>query len=394
MNIGMILEKKFPPDIRVEKEADALIKTGHQVHLLAIRTNGQLIEETINGIQIHRYIPYEKCSFWRKVKNIIFIITHFSPRWTQQIQVMIKEYNLDVLHVHDLPLVGVALRAASSQEIPVIVDLHETYPEAVKVMGPKVRVIDFLGNWKQCEKKWLKMCHHIIVVIDEAKERLIEADFSADKITVVSNMTNIDFFNTLIPDQNLAKKYKNNFVILYTGGFNLNRGLDVAIKAMKEVVRQIPEAKLLLVGRQKDALGLDNLINRLSLNDNVELIDWQESAKMMNYILLSHVCLVPHRKNPFTDTTIPHKLFHYMLAKKPVIVSDCVPLGRIVDETNAGLIFKNSDSRDLAEKIIQIYKNPDSYGKNGYQAVIDKYNWENDGAKLIKLYQHIEQQLS
>lgn len=303
---------------------------------------------------------------------------------------MIDDYNLNALHVHDLPLAGVALRAAKIKKIPVVIDLHETYPEAMKVVGLKEMAVSILGNWEKYEKRWLKLCQHIVVVVNEAKERLIRMGFLADKISIISNTTNVNFFNPFVLDKNITEKYKNNFIISYTGGFDVIRGLDVTIKAMAIVVEQIPEAKLLLIGRQKNVLGLDNLINKLSLNNNVELIDWQESVKMINYILLSHICLVPHYKNPFTDTTVPHKLFHYMLAKKPVIVSDCVPLKRIVNETKAGLVFKSNNSQDLAEKIIQIYTNPKQYGENGYQAVIKKYNWENEALKLIKLYQKIK----
>lgn len=55
MKIGMLLDKTFPPDIRVEKEARALIKAGHQIHLLAIQKRGQPLEETVENLQVHRY---------------------------------------------------------------------------------------------------------------------------------------------------------------------------------------------------------------------------------------------------------------------------------------------------------------------------------------------------
>ena len=51
MNIGMILDKKFPPDIRVEKEARALDKGGFDVHLLCAREEGQPAYVTLNDLK-------------------------------------------------------------------------------------------------------------------------------------------------------------------------------------------------------------------------------------------------------------------------------------------------------------------------------------------------------
>jgi len=213
-------------------------------------------------------------------------------------------------------------------------------------------------------------------------------NFSADKITVVSNTADIGHLSSIPLDKELIEKHKDSFIISYVGGFGPHRGLDTVIRAMILVIKEAPEARLFLVGGKRNEEKLKDLTKKLNLQSKVIFTGWQPAEKLATYIFLSSICLVPHYKSSFTDSTIPHKLFQYMLMKKPVVVSSCKPLERIVNETNAGLVFRAGDPQDLAEKIIQIYKNPNNYGENGYQAVIKKYNWENSAQKLINIYQN------
>ena len=110
---------------------------------------------------------------------------------------------------------------------------------------------------------------------------------------------------------------------------------------------------------------------------------------MPGLIGLSDICTVPHVKNDFTDATIPHKLFQYMLMGKPVVVSDAKPLKRIVEETGCGRVFKNRDDRDLAGVLLSLYKNPDqreTMGGRGRIAALEKYNWKKEEESLLELY--------
>ena len=104
---------------------------------------------------------------------------------------------------------------------------------------------------------------------------------------------------------------------------------------------------------------------------------------MPSYIAASAVCLVPHLANPHTEATIPHKLFQYMLMGKPVVVSSCRPLRRIVEETGAGLVYASGDSADLAKTVVQL-RDPNlcrQLGAAGRRAASGRYSWPDDREK-------------
>ena len=78
-----------------------------------------------------------------------------------------------------------------------------------------------------------------------------------------------------------------------------------------------------------------------------------------------------------------------MAMRKPVIVTDCKPLKRIVEECDCGIVVPSGDYNEMAEAVIRLYKDKEyarKLGENGRRAVEEKYNWENEAKKLCKFY--------
>ena len=78
-----------------------------------------------------------------------------------------------------------------------------------------------------------------------------------------------------------------------------------------------------------------------------------------------------------------------MFFERAVVSSNCTSLEKIIAEENCGLIFKDRDPKDLAEKIYELIKTPELaalMGANGKAAVVAKYNWETTVQPLLVLY--------
>lgn len=403
MNVGMVLARNFPPDVRVEKEARTLIADNHEVHLLAyMRINScEPPEEYIEGLQVRRiHRAKEALSFFRHLwDSLRFHMTFRSSYWANQIERFARDFKLDVLHVHDLPLVGTAIALGRNLGIPVIADLHENYPAGLDVWNadkrsPKVWITANPKRWTGYEGRAARLASHIIVVVNEAKNRLMKQHgLPAEKITVLMNVEDMDYFQSIQPDLEILARYRDSFVISYIGGGGKHRGLDTAIRAIPYLKEMVPKMKFIIVGlREVDQNRLQELAKDEGVNDLVETIGWQPFSKVPSYIQASEICLVPHKQNPHTDSTIPHKLFQYMLANRPVVVSSCLPLKRIVEETRSGLVFRAGDPHDLAKQIQTLFENIQlrkDCGFHGYQAVLNRYNWAVEGQKLCLLYKSL-----
>ncbi len=385
----------FPPDIRVEIEARALLEAGHEITIVCDNRHGREPESRWEGCTVLRVPPLPR--LLGRFNALVRVATFRDWHWYSFVNRVIRSRSVDVLHVHDLPMMGTALHLGRRNRKPVVSDLHENYP-AYLAGYPSLRrawynkLLPFLwspSRWEEYELRSALAAEHVLVVVSEAKARLVQKGVPAEKITIVENTTDVRNFLSFALDEEVLARYKDDFVILYIGGFGEHRGLDTAIEAMPPILRKIPNARLVLVGRGIFKERLEELVATYSLEKHVTFVEWQPFEKVSSYIAASSVCLVPHRSDPQTEATSPHKLFQYMVMGKPVVVSSCKPLRRVIDSTGAGLVFDAGDSVDLAEAIIRLADKDarDRLGEAGKRAVLEEYNWQKTSADLLRVYE-------
>lgn len=395
--IAMILDNEFTGDLRVENEVQALRKAGHEVFVFCLSHGSTVLKEEYHGARIIR-IPLSK--FWKKKLNGLnnSILNIYPYWWKNKIVRLAREYKIEVLHVHDLWMLEGSILANKVLNLPIVADLHENYVHALahykwstKWPGKWFVSID---KWKRSETSWLNQVDQVIVVIEEAKERLKKIISTNIPITVVPNYVNTSDF--VVGDHNFVEKIKDkfagNFTICYTGGFDIHRGIENVVRSLVEIKKTIKNVKLVLVGAGSNLQDLKDLAKQLKVSDYVSFEGWQRPEDLPAYIMAADTAIIPHVKTAHTDNTIPHKLFQYMFMEKPVLASNCDPLKRIIEETNAGLVFEQANVQDITDKVIEMWNIRPTYdqrGINGRVAVMKKYNWNTAAQALQKLYQKV-----
>jgi len=394
----MILDTTFPPDNRVEKEALSLINAGHQVYILCYgpeNTNASSLNyKGINLIKINAHYP-----FMRKLRALINTIFNIYPfYWHIHIIKFIQKYDIQVLHVHELYMLPAGFLALKKiqNNIPIIGDLHENYADALRSYRfsstfPGNLLIS-IKKWRISEKEWIKRLDYVITVVEEMKERVSPFVHNNDNIIVVENAIDIDEFRNYKKDSSLTKKYSQNFVISYIGGFDYHRGIDTIIQALS-LLKDISDLKLILVGKEKNSDRIHDLIDKLDVRSMVSFEGFKPMGVLQNYFEISDIGIIPHLKSEQTDNSYPNKLSQYMLMGVPIIASNCDSIKNIIETCGTGLIFESQNAEELAQKIRQLYNNPKSrekFGHNGKIAAQERYNWSFNSRNLITLYNTIE----
>ena len=393
MHIGMILCKPYPPDIRLEKEIRSLIEAGHHLFVLAERRNAEPNRENISGAITDRYAP--PTSFRRRLDWLRYQTSFKSSFWNNRIRSFVKRNNIEILHVHDLPLVGTTIEIAREFNIPVVADMHENYPAAKQlwsetIRDPLVWFGDDYRRWQRYEKRILPLANKVITVVDEAAHRLQESEIvKSENMTIVMNVEEKTWFDTLATTNIIED---DTIRIVYVGGVRPHRGLDEVIKALVELKHR--NLLLRIIGAKGAyAKELQEIAKDLGIANKIDLVPWRPLEEVPNTIMECDIGIIPHQKHAHTDATIPHKLFQYMLGGKPVIVSNCKPLERIVKETRAGLVFESGNIKDLAARIEELYGDAElrnSLGANWQTAASGKYSWEVESQKLVRLYEQFK----
>ncbi len=389
--ILMLLQSPFPPDIRLEKEIRSLNAAGYEVILLCNQYRKDDNRE-FPGCRIIRI----KALFRNEKLNRLFNIPlFFNPRFFFAVfNIILKEKPL-FIHAHDLPMVPLGLLMKFIFGVPVIFDMHENYPEALRVFDKK-GIHNFLLKNPQgaarLENYCIKNSDHIIVVVEENKKRLAGRGVPEEKVTVISNTVDLNNFNREVSGAD-NEEFEERFVILYTGTISPERGLETPLEAIKILKEKIPRILLLLVGAGKSVPSLMEKSRNMGLEENVKFIGWQPHDKLARFLALAKICIIPQPNNDFINTTIPHKMFEYMAMGKPLLVSDALPLKRIISETSAGEWFHSGNSASFAEKAAGMMISEKDYGANGKHWVKEKYNWQIESENLINLYYRLENNL-
>ncbi|MGV6845185.1 MAG: glycosyltransferase, partial [Lutibacter sp.] len=117
MNIGMILDKTFPPDPRVENEALTLIKAGFNVYLFCLKYKNEPSEEIINGIHIYR-IKSNKVIY--KLSALAYTVPFYTWWMQKRIKKFIINKKIDVIHVHDITIAQAVFNANKKKPLKII----------------------------------------------------------------------------------------------------------------------------------------------------------------------------------------------------------------------------------------------------------------------------------
>ncbi|MBC8321725.1 MAG: glycosyltransferase family 4 protein [Bacteroidetes bacterium] len=386
MNILMVLEHEFPPDIRVENEIEALTGAGHQVHIACTTMKNKPIEDTYQKATIHRK-PISK--FIHKTSVGALSFPFYFNFWRSFLRKLFKKYNFNAIHIHDLPLARVGYEFAKKHEAKITLDLHENWPALLSISTHTQTILGKLlsnnNHWVKYERKYCQLTDNVIVVADEAKKRLVDLFIDPKKIIIVSNTLNLKGFE--IPESSPDPEF---ITLLYAGGINKHRGLQYVIQGVKLLEGLNKKLRVWVLGTGSYINELKKIAEIAGVEDKIFFEGWKNYTEMQTYSGKSNYCLIPHLKNDHTDSTIPHKIFQYMYAGKPMLVSDCEPLKRIVEETKSGLVYKFDCPEDFACKLKELVKN-DWYSSvefvnNNKNIIIEKYNWDEESVKLLKIY--------
>lgn len=388
-HILMVLDEEFPPDDRVYKEAQSLIKEEFDVAIACYTFSDRPDFEEMDGIRIFRK-KISKFIYKSSVATLTFPV--YFNWWKKHLQEIFQTNTFDIIHIHDLPLTKVGVHFKQKYNLKLVVDLHENWPA---LLEKAVHTNTFLGKtlspislWRKYERDILKKADLIVTVVDEMKERIKSLGIQND-IVVLENTIDLKRFGSIS-----SEKYskKENFNLIFAGGLNVERGLQYVIKGIKIAKQNIPNLKLTIIGKGSYKVVLESLVKKNQVENQVEFLGWQPLDKVLKLTSQADVSLIPHLKWEQTDCSSPNKIFQCMLVGVPLLVSNCNSLVRLVKTTKSGLFYPFDDYQKFADLLLYLYQHPEErkqMGENGTKAVLTKYNWDNTVKDFLDRYKKL-----
>lgn len=286
--------------------------------------------------------------------------------------------NADIYHLHDPELIPIGLKLKKAGK-KVIFDAHEDLPKQT-LSKP------YLG-WlsRQLLSRIIKYyerysCSKFDAVV-AATPSIANKFLSINPTTVTVN--NFPILDELSCTNNrLDSSCKE---ICYVGGITEIRGIKQLVRALGYV----KGTKLNIAGSFSD-INTEKEVKDLpewSCVNELGQIDRKMVAEVMARSQAGVVTFLP---SPNHLDAQPNKMFEYMSAGLPIITSNFSLWREIVENNNCGICVDPLDSEDIARAINYLVDNPSEakiMGKNGQKAVHEKYNWDMEWPKLVKLYE-------
>ncbi|WP_152287863.1 glycosyltransferase [Flavicella marina] len=351
-------------DQRVHKVCTTLIENGFEVTLIGRKLK--------HSLDLNR--EYKTIRMQLFYNNGFLFYAEYNLRLFFKLLFLKK----DILHSNDLDTLLPNYLIAKLLKKPLVYDSHELFTEVPELVDrPKVQQI-----WSEIEKKIVPRLKNCITVCDSI------ASFYEKKYNVPFQVVKNVPKTTEIVTREFIIDTENKYLLLYQGAVNKGRGIELMLESMKLLKEHI----LVIIGNGDLFDELKFLAKNEALKEKVHFLGSIVPEELKTLTPLATIGLSLEEDLGLNYRyALPNKLFDYIQAEVPCLVSDLPEMKKIVLDNKIGEVLKKRTPLDLANQIEDICKNKSKYNsfKKHLQLAKQDFNWEMESEKLIYLYKNI-----
>ena len=259
-----------------------------------------------------------------------------------------------------------------------VFDSHELFSEIPELVErPKVKWF-----WRSLEK-WiipkLKNCYTVSESIVNHYKNLYNTNF-----VVIKNYPSAS--NETVDSYSLPFEFSEKKIIIYQGAVNIDRGLELMLDAMQFV----NDAVFMIA-------GIGDVLEELKLKVTEENLETKvlflgrrspDELKMITPKANLGICLEEDVGLSY-HYALPNKLFDYIQAQIPVIVSDLPEMRKTVNDYGVGIVLKERTPENLAKLLNEMLKNGEDPWKMELEKASKELIWERESEKLKAIFQNL-----
>lgn len=352
--VCMITQSPYPQDSRVRKQAESLAAKDYSVDVICIALNTSKVEKYGN-ITVYGVMKYRRAE---NIYNYLAVSFLFFVLAFVKLQLLYVKRKYKLIQIHNMPNHHIFTALIQKMlNVPLVLDIHDLSVELFEVKWPGRKHALLKSMDKFIERISCRTADALITVSDGCKERLIERGNPPEKITLVLNSANQNIFT--FDEQRKFERIDEGAKILYHGTVATHFGIHIAVEAMVEVIKQIPNSKLIIYGSYFPSYKkeLEAQIKKLNLGNEVILNGTIRLEECYIEIKEADIGIVPYVNNDYENIGLSNKAFEYAASGLPVVASRLFSLNSVFDD-NCIEYAEPENPADFAYKIIELCKNP------------------------------------
>ncbi len=364
MRIILSVTSDLVTDQRIHKIASSLRKTGFEVKVIGRKLkNSKELEPQIYETERIKLFFEKKIFFYAEYNLRMFFKLLFS--------------RCDILLSNDLDTLTANFLVSKIRNKILIYDSHEYFTEV-----PELQERNFVKKiWTKIEKFILPKINFSYTVCQSI------ADEYRKKYGIAMNVIrNLPYFNNENSQKNFISNKK---IILYQGVLNKGRGLELMLETMKFIENAI----FVIIGDGDIAEKLKNIVNENFLQEKVLFLGKIPFSKLRSYTLAAEIGISLEENLGLNYYfALPNKIFDYIAAKIPVLVSDLPEMKRIIENFNVGMVAKSRKPQELAAQINEMLFNNElrNIWEKNLNLAAAELCWEKEEQKLLSIFNFLK----
>ncbi len=385
----MLFHGYYPTDVRVRREAEALVNAGYEVHVICLRRteagkkSRQPRKETINGVFVHR-LPLER----RRGSQLRYVFEYALLTGLGAVKLAQLHFSrpFQIVHIHNMPdllvLAGLLPKWTGAK---LVLDVHDPMAELYEANGYRhAGLVTRILNWQQ--RISCQLANKVISVSESMRENLQSKGVPSDKLFIVHNFPEQRFFSS---NGNLLvwPRHPDQPTLLYCGTITDHYRLDIAVRALAIASKSIPGLRLRIVGEGNRVDDVRRLAAELGVAGRVEFLDTVNVEEIPAIMADADIGISTHAGGIFGALYFSNKILEYMSQGLPVIASRTETLVRYIPE-DAIFYFEPGSSEDMAAKILHVWNDRGAAIRRiaAGRTLISSYTWELEKSKLTAFY--------
>lgn len=347
-------------------------------------------QESVDGLTFYRTAP----SVLRLLAHPRFDFVNTVHQLRKRLRAVIKEVRPDIIHAHSPCSNGLAALGLGP---PVVYEMRTLWEDGSILAGRLAEGSPSHKLARALETLVLRRAAAVTTISSGLRAEILARGVPASQVTIIGNAVDSEQLareGTVSDRQSVKERFalRDRYILGYVGSLFPWEGLELLLRAFRDVRAQASDVGLLIVGGGPQEKGLKEAADRLGISEHVIFTGRVAPEVAQQAYDAIDLLVYPRLAMRLTEIVTPLKPLEAMAVGKPLVASDVGGHRELIEHNETGVLFRAGDQDALVAAILRVQTDAvlrERLIRCGAQAVREERSWAN----VVKGYEPVYRSL-